>query len=300
MKLGFTLPIVGPAIGSAAGLGAFCRELENLGYDTLWVGDRLVTPVDMDSTYLAHGPQMGRYLDPLLLLTVAATATSRIRLNSSTLSTFYYEPPHLARLLTTLDVLSDGRLGVGVGLGWMKQEYDVARNADWHRRGKMLDDMLAFLHAWWTTNPVSWDSEFFTLPPVHADLRPVQAGGPPIWIGGAGEAAMRRVGRSGVGWLGVDGPAPAASINSQDEGADRLWSIARRAAQDAGRDPDALKTAMRINLEPGTSVGSLADKVQRYAESGVDEAYFDAFAVFTSLDRMLDFAGQVIARTGRV
>jgi hypothetical protein len=56
----------------------------------------------------------------------------------------------------------------------MKQEYDIARNADWHRRGKMLDDMLAFLHAWWTTSPVSWDSEFFTLPPVHADLRPVQ------------------------------------------------------------------------------------------------------------------------------
>jgi alkanesulfonate monooxygenase SsuD/methylene tetrahydromethanopterin reductase-like flavin-dependent oxidoreductase (luciferase family) len=131
-------------------------------------------------------------------------------------------------------------------------------------------------------------------------LRPVQAGGPPIWIGGASEAAMRRVGRSGVGWLAVDGPAPAASITGQDEGAGRLWSIARRAAEEAGRDPDALKTAMRINFEPGTSVGSLADKVQRYAESGVDEVYFDAFAVFTGLDRMLDFAGQVIARTGRL
>jgi alkanesulfonate monooxygenase SsuD/methylene tetrahydromethanopterin reductase-like flavin-dependent oxidoreductase (luciferase family) len=204
------------------------------------------------------------------------------------------------QLLTTLDVLNDGRLGVGVGLGWMKQEYDIARNADWHRRGKMLDDMLAFLHAWWTTNPVSWDSEFFTLPPVHADLRPVQAGGPPIWIGGASEAAMRRVGRSGVGWLGFDRLPAAASINGRDEGADRLWSIARRAAQDAGRDPDALKTAMRINLEPGMSVGSLADKLQWYAESGVDEAFFDAFAVFTSLDQMLDFASQVIARTGRL
>jgi alkanesulfonate monooxygenase SsuD/methylene tetrahydromethanopterin reductase-like flavin-dependent oxidoreductase (luciferase family) len=182
----------------------------------------------------------------------------------------------------------------------MKQEYDIARNADWHRRGKMLDDMLAFLHAWWTTNPVSWDSEFFTLPPVHADLRPVQAGGPPIWIGGASEAAMRRVGRSGVGWLGFDRLPAAASINGRDEGADRLWSIARRAAQDAGRDPDALKTAMRINLEPGMSVGSLADKLQWYAESGVDEAFFDAFAVFTSLDQMLDFASQVIAGTGRL
>lgn len=243
---------------------------------------------------------MARSFDPMLLLTVAAAATDRVRLNTSTLSTFYYEPPHLARQLTTLDVLSGGRLGVGVGVGWMKQEYDVARSADWSRRGRMLDDMLAFLRAWWTTSPVSWDSEFFTMPPVHADLRPVQAGGPPIWIGGASEAAMRRVGRSGVGWLGVEGPAPAASVSSRDEGADRLWSIARRAAEEAGRDPDALKTAMRINLEPGTSVESVADQLKRYAESGVDEAYFDAFTMFAGLDQLLGFAGQVIERTGRL
>ena len=288
MKLGFAIPIVGSAVSSAAGLSAFCRGLEDLGYDTLWVGDRLVTPVDVDSSYLARGPQMTRSLDPVLLWTVAATATSRVRLNASTLTTFYYEPPHLARLLTTLDVLSDGRLDVGVGIGWMKDEHDIARGADWRRRGQMLDDLLAFLHEWWTTTPVSWDSEFFSLPPVHADLRPVQAGGPPIWIGGASEAAMRRVGRSGTGWLGVEG--------LQDEVTDHLWSIARRAAQDAGRDPDALKTAMRINLEPGTSVDSLADKLERFDGSGIDEAIVDAFAMFPSLDQMLDFASQVIAR----
>jgi probable F420-dependent oxidoreductase len=296
MKLGFVIPIVGPAVSSAAGLSAFCRGLEDLGYDTLWVGDRLVTPVDMQSTYPGkeqpYPPQMTRYLDPVLLWTVAATATSRVRLNASTLSTFYYAPPHLARLLTTLDVLSDGRLEVGVGLGWMKDEYDIARGADWRRRGKMLDDVLAFLHEWWTTNPVSWDSEFLSLPPVHADLRPVQAGGPPIWIGGTSEAAFRRVGRSGTGWLGVEG-LPA-------EVADHLWSIARRAAQDAGRDPDALKTAMRINPEPGTSVDALAGKLKRFAGSGVDEAFVDAFALFPSLDQTLDFASQVIARTGRL
>lgn len=300
MQLGFMIPLVGPSVSDASALGTFVRGLEDLGYDALWVGDRLVTPVDVGSSYLALGPQMARSFDPALLLTVAAAATSRVRLNTSTLSTFYYELPHLARQLTTLDVLSDGRLGVGVGLGWMKQEYDVARNADWRRRGKMLDDTLAFLHEWWTTSPVSWDSEFFNMPPVHVGLRPVQAGGPPIWIGGASEAAMRRVGRSGVGWLGVEGPAPAASAGSQDEGAGRLWSIARRAAEDAGRDPDALKTAMRINLEPGTSVDSVADQLKRYADSGVDEAYVDAFAMFTSLDQLLDFAGQVIERTGRL
>lgn len=292
MKLGFALPFVGPAVSSVAGLSAFCRALEDLGYDTLWVGDRLVTPVEMHSTYPGkeqpYPPQMTRYLDPMLMLTVAATATSRVRLNSSTLSTFYYEPPHLARLLTTLDVLSGGRLDVGVGIGWMKDEHDIARSADWSRRGRMLDDLLAFLREWWTTTPVSWNSEFFSLPPVHADLRPVQSGGPPIWIGGASEAAMRRVGRSGTGWLGVEG--------LQDDVTDHLWSIARRAAKDAGRDPDALKTAMRINLDPGASVDFIADKLERLAESGADEAIIDAFALFPSLDEMLVFAGQVIAR----
>jgi len=103
---------------------------------------------------------------------------------------------------------------------------------------------------------------------------------------------MRRVGRSGTGWLGFEG--------LPDEVTDHLWSIARRAAQDAGRDPDALKTAMRINLEPGTSVDSLAGKLARFAGSGIDEAFVDAFALFPSLDQMLDFASQVIARTGRL
>jgi alkanesulfonate monooxygenase SsuD/methylene tetrahydromethanopterin reductase-like flavin-dependent oxidoreductase (luciferase family) len=209
MKLGFAIPVVGPAVSGAAGLGAFCRELEDLGYDSLWVADRLLAPVAPETPYPGreqpYPPQMTRNLDPMLLWTVAASATSRVRLNASTLSTFYYEPPHLARLLTTLDVLSDGRLEVGVGLGWMKDEHDIARNADWHRRGRILDDLLAFLHAWWTTNPVSWDSEFFSIPPTHADLRPVQAGGPPVWIGGASEAALRRVGRSGTGWLAFEG-----------------------------------------------------------------------------------------------
>lgn len=288
MRLGFVIPIVGPAISSAVGLRAFCQGLEDLGYDTLWVGDRLVTPVNMQATYPGreqpYPPQMTRYLDPVLLWTVAAAATSRVRLNASTLSTFYYEPTHLARQLTTLDVLSDGRLDVGVGVGWMKDEHDIARGADWRRRGRMLDDVLAFPQEWWTTTPVSWDSEFFSLPAVHADLRPVQAGGPPIWIGGTSEAAMRRVGRFGTGWLGVEG--------LQDP--DHLWSIARRVAEDAGRDPEALETAMRINLEPGTSVDSVVDKIESFSNDGVDEAIVDAFALFPSLDQMLDFASQIV------
>lgn len=296
MKLGFGIPVIGPAVAGAAGLSAFCAGIEAAGYDSLWVADRLVTPVAPHTPYPGqpqpYPPQMTRYLDPLLLWTVAAAATSRVRLNASTLSTFYYEPPHLARLLTTLDVLSEGRLDVGVGLGWMKDEHDIARGADWHRRGRMLDDLLAFLHAWWTTSPVAWNSEFFSLPPVHADLRPVQPGGPPIWVGGASEAAMRRVGRSGAGWLAFEG--------LPDDLAAQWWAVARRAAEDAGRDLGALKTAMRINLEPGTPVDSLAGKLKRYADAGTDEAFVDAFAVFPTLDETLDYAVRLIARTGQL
>jgi len=116
--------------------------------------------------------------------------------------------------------------------------------------------------------------------PTCARSRP---GGPPIWIGGASEAAMRRVGRIGTGWLGVDG---------LQDSSDHLWSIARGAAQDAGRDPDALKTAMRINLEPGMSVDSVAGKLERMAGSGADEAIVDAFAMFPTLDQLLDFASR--------
>ena len=97
---------------------------------------------------------------------------------------------------------------------------------------------------------------------------------------------MRRVGRIGTGWLGVEG--------LPNDVTDHLWSIARRAAQGAGRDPDTLKTAMRINLEPDISVDSVVDKLRRLAESGADEAIVDAFALFPSLDQLLDFASQVI------
>jgi probable F420-dependent oxidoreductase len=296
MKLGFGIPVIGPAIGSAVGLSAWCRGLEELGYDSLWAADRFITPVAPETPYPGpqqpYPPQMKRNLDPMLLWTVAAAATSRVRLNASTLSTFYYEPAHLARLLTTLDVLSDGRLEVGVGLGWMKDEHDIARSADWHRRGRMLDDLLAFLHTWWTETPVSWDSPFFSIPPTHVDLRPVQAGGPPIWIGGVSEAAMRRVGRSGAGWLSFEGLPEGYG--------EHLWSIARGAAEEAGRDPDALKNALRINLEPGVTVDALAENLKRHAENGVDEAFVDPFAVFDDLDGMLEFAGRLIARTGRL
>src|ERR1700755_3138871 len=101
MKLGFGIPVIGPAVSSAAGLSAFCRGLEDLGYAFLWGADRLVTPVAPQTPYPGKEQpfpsQMTRYLDPVLLWTVAASATSRVRLHASPLSTLYYQTVHLAR-----------------------------------------------------------------------------------------------------------------------------------------------------------------------------------------------------------
>ncbi|ETZ38335.1 luciferase-like monooxygenase family protein [Mycobacterium intracellulare MIN_052511_1280] len=148
-----------------------------------------------------------------------------MRLNSSTLSTFYYEPVHLARLLTTLDVLSDGRLDVGVGVGWMKDEHDIARGADWHRRGGC--SMICWRFC---TNggrpprcPGKASSSRFRRSMRTA---PVQAGGPPIWIGGASEAAMRRVAAA----------APAGS-GSRAAGRGHRPPVVDRAPRGPGRRP---------------------------------------------------------------
>jgi alkanesulfonate monooxygenase SsuD/methylene tetrahydromethanopterin reductase-like flavin-dependent oxidoreductase (luciferase family) len=111
------------------------------------------------------------------------------------------------------------------------------------------------------------------LPPVQADLHPVQVGGPPIWTGGASEAAMRRA--SGAAAL-----AGSRSRGCWTRSPTTCSQIARRAPQDAGRDPDALKTGRRINLEPGTSVDSLVGKLTRFTGAGIDEALMDAFVAF--------------------
>jgi hypothetical protein len=131
-----------------------------------------------------------------------------------------------------------------------KDEHDIGRSADWHRRGQMLDDLLAFLHAWWTTNPVSWDSEFFSLPPVHADLRPVQAGGPHIWTGGASEAAMRRVSSSP---FRESAPSPVradAAHTAAVQPLHRLWRRRRPARLRPGQHLAAIPGALRPTAVP--------------------------------------------------
>jgi probable F420-dependent oxidoreductase len=290
MRLGLALPQYG-SMGDPARVADFARGAEQLGYDSLWVGDRVLTPVAPSDPYPAtpqpYPPEFTRAGDPLVIW--AAAATSDIRLGSSTLNAPWYNAVLLVRALTTLDALSGGRLDVGVGTSWLRDEYDAA-GVDWRSRGRRLDETLDLWQAWWTTNPVEHHGEFFDVPESVVDLRPVQPGGPPVLLGGFTPAAVRRVGRRSAGWLLLAG--------LPDDVVAGLWATARRAAESAGRDPDALQRVVRVNPPPGTTVDDLVRDLDGLAAAGYDSAFVDLGFRTRSVDEALDVAARVIELRG--
>lgn len=272
MDIGIALPQYG-GHARADLVAGFARDAEEAGFDTLWTADRVLTPVEPSDLYPSGGHDADHpypeeyvtFLDPLTVLTVAASVTARVRLNTSTLNAPWYPPLLLARTLTSLDRLSDGRLDVGFGIGWLRDEY-TAVNAEWSKRGARLDEILDILHGIWTEDPFGHEGPHWHIPRSHVGLRPVQPGGPPVYLGGFSPAALRRVGRRAAGWAGAVLPAEAHAA---------LWGLARGAAEEAGRDPDALRRQIRVNPEPGTTVDDLAATLAAQRDQGVDGCFID-------------------------
>ena len=159
MRVGFSLPNIGP-IGTAEAITKVAQCAETLGYSSLWTIERLLYPLKLQTPYPGtpdgHLPEIYKQvLDPLDALTYVAAQTKKIKLGTSVLDMPYHNPVMLARRLTTLDVLSNGRLLVGLGLGWNKDEMD-ATGADMTKRGALADEFLPLLKAIWTTNPVEF------------------------------------------------------------------------------------------------------------------------------------------------
>ena len=153
MKIGFSLPNIGP-IGTAEAITKVAQRAEALGYSSLWTIERLLYPLKLQRPYPGtpdgHLPEIYKQaLDPLDALTYVAAQTKKIKLGTSVLDMPYHNPVVLARRLTTLDVLSNGRLLVGLGLGWNKDEMD-ATGADMTKRGALADEFLPLLKAIWT------------------------------------------------------------------------------------------------------------------------------------------------------
>jgi len=235
MKIGIGAPVSGAWAGPET-LARVCALAEELGYDSLWTFQRLLAPAD------SGGERVGdlvyrSVLDPLVSLAFAAAHTSRVRLGVAVVNLPFVSPTHLAKQAATLDVLSGGRLDLGLGIGWSPLEF-AASDASSERRGARTAEYLAVLRTLWSdAGPAVFDGEFYRLPRSRMDPKPVQRPGPPILLGGAVPAALRRAGRLADGWVSRSGTRLAGI------GAD--IARVREAAEQAGRDPSTLRFVSR-------------------------------------------------------
>jgi probable F420-dependent oxidoreductase len=242
MRIGFALPQMGSLI-APENIEKATRRAEELGYDTLWVLDRLLWPVKPRAPYPAGDGSLPtvykNVLEPLETLTFAAAHSKRIGLGTSILNLPWYNATLLARQLTTLDVLSGGRLRVGFGIGWSPDEYEAA-GAPWKERGKKADELVQAIKTIWTTDPVEFSGKYTKIAKSHIGLKPVQKPHPPIYMAAYTPGAMKRTARESSGWMPVGVPISAIG---------QMYDGIKQMAKEAGRDPAKLELLVRANCE---------------------------------------------------
>ena len=242
MDIGFGAPVSG-AWATPRNLTELGRRAERLGYRSLWTFQRLLAP-----TSAALAPVYRSVLDPLVTLGYLAAATTSIRLGVAVVNHPFASPLLLAKQAATVDVLSVGRLDLGIGNGWLPEEF-TGSGADLAGRGARAEEYVAALRALWSTDR-GYHGSFYDIPPGRQDPPPVQRPGPPILLGGTSEAAMERAGRIGDGWI-------------TPSGAD-LWKIAesakvvQNAATAAGRG--LARIVCRGVVRPGKPAAVEADR----------------------------------------
>jgi probable F420-dependent oxidoreductase len=292
VEVGCHLPVYGPAATRETLLGV-ARRAEALGYDSLWVSDHVVLPWTIRSRYPygATGdfplPPTADFLEPLTALALVAGVTERVRLGTSVLVLPHRHPVLAAKMLATLDHLAPGRVVLGAGVGWMREEIELF-GVDHARRGAWSDEALRLMRACWSEERVTFAGEFFRVEPVGCRPRPAR-GTIPIWIGGHTPRALRRAAELGDGWHAAFPTAAALA-----EGLAHLREACRR----AGRDPAGLTISARVGLPAKRPAADLVAELRALRDLGVAHAILepaarDLAATTATLER---FATDVRAR----
>jgi probable F420-dependent oxidoreductase len=274
VQLGFGLPISG-AWATPDNQIRLARRAEELGWRSLWTLQRLLVPEHPDQR--SGNAAYASILDAIVPLAFVAGHTSRIRLGVSVVNMPFIAPPVLAKQLTTLDILSGGRLDVGLGLGWMREEY-AAAGAPYRHRGARAEEFIAALRALWTADVVEFHGELYEIPRSRVEPKPLQRPHPPLLLGGAAHAALRRAGRIADGWTSSSG----ADLTRLGESIE----VVRQAAREAGRDPSALRFVCRgpLRVRPAGdparsplsgSFDEIRGDLDSLLEQGVTEVFLD-------------------------
>ena len=281
MALSVSLPMAG-AWATPVNTLLVAKRAEALGYVSVWTISRLLYALEPRNDYPAAPgeawPESFRSVaDSIVALAFVASATERIRLATGVINPLFYSPVMLAKQLATLDVLSEGRLTVGVGLGWSEDEYEAV-GTPFRARGRRLDEFLECLRLLWTGDEVEFHGEFYDVPRSVVEPKPLQRPFPPILVGGYADAAFRRAVTLGSGYVAGNLPLDQTAP---------LVKRVEEAAERAGRDPTGLQVVSRGRVEltaepqgPGRRplVGSLDEiheDVGRYREAGLSELFLE-------------------------
>jgi probable F420-dependent oxidoreductase len=293
VEFGFSLPGRGP-LATPGQILKLATRADTLRYSSLFVTDHVVLPVSAARSvypYASSGQLPGGanqdYLDPLALLGWLAHATKRVRLGTSVLVVPYRNPLVTAKILATLDRLSEGRLILGAGVGWLREEFEAVGAPPFEERGRVTDEYVALMRTAWTKDPVSFEGRYYKMKDVHVLPKPAQRAGIPVWIGGHTDGAVLRAATVGDGWHPIALRPPGLLF--PDEYGKRVTQI-RQWATEAGRNPDAITLSVRVpmsvrsprssapagdrQLFQGTAKEVLGD-IEAYARHGVTHFVFD-------------------------
>lgn len=249
MKIGLNFFPVRPQF-----LLPIARRADELGYDSLWLGEHLVFPTRIASTY-PYGPTLGPPLpstslfDPLITLAYVAAQTRQIQLGTSVYLVNLRHPVIAAKLVATLDALAGGRVILGIGSGWLKEEYD-AITAPWDHRGTRMEECIDVMRRLWTEERVAHSGRFYRFDEVGFEPKPARVP-VPILIGGDTQAALQRAARSGDGWFGLR--------YTPESAATRIRELRAMRASDR---------PFEITVSPETVPD--IDQIHRFRDAGVD------------------------------
>lgn len=253
MRFGLVVPNRG--IGAIDNVRRLPRVAEEAGYDSVWLTDHVVGVRSFEPVYGAE------WLEALTTLAYVARGTSTVRLGIGVLVAPYRDPVMAAKILSTLDGLSDGRLDVGVGAGWSRSEFHgLGRGEVYEQRGKVTDETLEVILRCWQGGELAWDGDVSRFRRIEFAPVPVQAPRPPIWIGGHTKPALRRAARFADVWHPSNVPP--------DE-------IAARSAELAEIRGARIPCAVRLRVAPGADLGEIADHVAAYEAVGCDGAVIE-------------------------
>ena len=309
MEFGLHLPASSAGV-KAADLIRFAQNAEALGFYCITVADHVIVPknISVPYPYTVDGkyPGTGYHLESLMTMGFLAGATHRIRFITSVMIAPYRNPIITAKMLASLDVLSQGRVIVGLGVGWMKEEFENLQAPSFADRGKVTDEYIQAFRELWTKDNPSFNGKHCNFSDIIFLPKPVQQPAIPIWIGGHSKQAIRRAARLGDGWHPIGG---VPTIPLEPEDMNRDIALLGEFAKAAGRDPKKIRVALKGSLFDKEkkiagrrrrfmgSAEEIASDIRAYRDVGVDTMIFDVRRpdITETLERMEWMAKEVIA-----